>query len=53
MGIQRILRAVIGQFQLRMEKHLQNQLQRYSAKQDREPVITPEHLRLRDILKRK
>ena len=26
-----------------IEKHLQNQLQTYFAKQDRESVITPEH----------
>ena len=26
-----------------IEKHLQNRLQRCSAKQDRESVITPEH----------
>ena len=35
-----------------IEKHLQNQLQRYSAKQDRESV-TPEHCTIESYFEKK
>ena len=36
-----------------IEKHLQNQLQRFSAKQDRESVITPEHCTIEKYFEKK
>ena len=36
-----------------IEKHLQNQLQRRSAKQDRESVITPEHCTIERYFEKK
>ena len=36
-----------------IEKHLQNQLQRCSAKKDRESVITPEHCTIERYFEKK
>ena len=36
-----------------IEKHLQDQLQRCSAKQDRESVITPEHCKIEKYFEKK
>ena len=36
-----------------IEKHLQNQLQKCSAKQDRESVITPEHYMVESYFEKK
>ena len=36
-----------------IEKHLQNQLQRCCAKQDRESVITPEHCTIERYFEKK
>ena len=36
-----------------IEKHLQNQLQRCSAKQDRESVITPKHCTIESYFQKK